>query len=234
MGPPNPDTGACKCLDVKLRAMAKALRSWRTASVGAVTFQLVIARVVVHELDITQESCALSPGELQWHCELKGRILGLASHERTMARQRARCRHLRDGDACTKYFHLQACHRRRKNYMLALTHDGVTFSECEAKAGAVFTYYNAILGTPFAHSRCINFSSIGLPTIDLQHLILPFLFEEITAAVRATPSDWVPGPDGFCAAFFKVTWDIVGPDVVPRSRRFGSWISEASTASTRR
>lgn len=85
-GPPNPDVDACKCLDIKLRCMAKALRSWRSASVGAVTFQLAASRQVVHEFDIAQELCQL----LQLHRELKGRILGLASLERTMARQRAR------------------------------------------------------------------------------------------------------------------------------------------------
>jgi len=38
-GPPCPDVDACKCLDIKLRALAKALRSWRAARVGAITLQ---------------------------------------------------------------------------------------------------------------------------------------------------------------------------------------------------
>ena len=63
-----------------------------------------------------------------------------------MARQHAKTQGWQEGDACTKYFHLQACHRRRKNYLFAVTHDGQTFSEEEAKANIVFSYYNGLLG----------------------------------------------------------------------------------------
>lgn len=63
---------------------------------------------------------------------------------------------MRDGDACTKYFHLQACHRQRKNYLFAIAHQGQTFSEEEAKAGIVYKYYNNILGTPFTRQHRIN------------------------------------------------------------------------------
>lgn len=44
---------------------------------------------------------------------------------------------------------LPRCHRRRKNYFFAITHDGQTFSEEEAKAGIVFDYYNDLLGKLF-------------------------------------------------------------------------------------
>lgn len=75
-----------------------------------------------------------------------------------MARQRARIQGLREGDACTKYFHLQACHRRRKNYLFALTHNGQTFSEEEAKADIVFSYYNELLGSAFVRQHRIDLS----------------------------------------------------------------------------
>ena len=102
--------------------------------------QLAAARLIIYEFDVAQESRSLSPGELELYRELKANVLGLASLARSMARQHARTRHLREGDACTKYFHLQACHRRRKNYLLAINHNGQTFTEEEVKAGIVFTY----------------------------------------------------------------------------------------------
>jgi hypothetical protein len=139
---------ACRAIDSKLRLLARALNSWRAASVGSIRLQLVAARVVIYGLDRAQESWQLSPEEIQWRRELKGNTIGLASLERTMARQRARTRHLREGDAGTKYFHLMACHRRRKNYLFAIQHDGQTFSEEHAKSEVVFSYYNGILGAP--------------------------------------------------------------------------------------
>lgn len=99
--------------------------------------------------------------------ELKAYILGLASLERTIARQRACTRNLREGDACTKYFHLQACHRRRKTYLFALVHNSQTFSEDEAKADVVFSYYNDLLGTAFVRRHCIDLAQLNLPHFDL-------------------------------------------------------------------
>lgn len=95
-----------------------------------------MARVIIYEFDVAQETRSLSQGERGLHREFKATVLGLASLFRSMARQRAWTRHLREGDACTKYFHLQACHRRQ-------------FTEEEAKADIVFSHYNGLLGTAF-------------------------------------------------------------------------------------
>jgi hypothetical protein len=131
-----------------------------------------------------------------------------------MARQRARTRHLREGDACTRYFHLQACHRRRKNYLLAIQHEGQTFSEDEAKAGAVFSYYNSILGTPFARTHRINLAQLSLSRLDLSTLAEPFMLEEVARAVMESPSDRAPGPDGFGVGFVKAVWAVMAADVL--------------------
>lgn len=119
--------------------------------------------MVIYELDTAQESRNLSTQEIDLRKELKHAVLGLASLSRSMARQRARVRHLAEGDACTRYFHLQACHRRRKNYLLAITHNGQTFTEEEAKADIVFSYYNDLLGTTFIRTQRIDLGQLGLP-----------------------------------------------------------------------
>jgi hypothetical protein len=131
-----------------------------------------------------------------------------------MARQRTKTRQLWEGDACTWYFHLQAFHRRRKNYLLAINHNGHTFTEEEAKAEIVFSYYDDLLGTPFARAHRLDLSLIGLPTLDLADQVVPFSMDEITAAVKETPSGRAPGPDGLSGAFYKATWSIVSPDIV--------------------
>jgi hypothetical protein len=48
----------------------------------------------------------------------------------------------------------------------------------------------------------------------LSELALPFTTAEVEAAVRASPSDRAPGPDGFGSAFLKVAWQVVGSDIV--------------------
>lgn len=58
------------------------------------------------------------------YADLKCRCLGLASMARTIACHRSRIRYLEEGDANTKFFHLQAWHRRRKNYIPTVQHEG--------------------------------------------------------------------------------------------------------------
>lgn len=81
--------------------------------------------------------------------------LGLSSLSRTISRQRSRIRFLEEGDANTKFFHLQACHRNRKNVIPAIMHDGAWFSADQAKADVIYEYYNGILGKPFTQEHSI-------------------------------------------------------------------------------
>lgn len=208
------DADACRTIDSKLRTLSRALRSWRATCVGDIRLHLAVTRAVIYELDLAQESRSLSVGELELHRDLKANSLGLASLERMMARQRARTRNLREGDACTKYFHLQAYHRQRKNFLLAISHHGQTFTEDEAKAGIVFEFYNNLLGVPFLRQHRLDLDQLGLPRLDLLELVAPFSPEEVELTVRQMPSDRALGPDGFSGAFSKSAWSVVGPDVV--------------------
>jgi hypothetical protein len=154
-------------LDCKLRSVARALKSWSAANIGSVRLQLAAARVIIYELDVVQESRALSTEELELRRDLKANILGLSSLARTIARQRARNCFLEEGDTNTRFFHLQACHRRGKNQLPTLSHNGLTFSAEEAKADLVFSYYNEILGKSFSRSHRIDLDRLSLPSLDL-------------------------------------------------------------------
>jgi hypothetical protein len=63
-------------------------------------------------------------------------------------RQRSRITYLAEGDANTKFFHLQACHRCRKSHIASLKVDDVLVMHDDAKTQAVFEHFNDILGTP--------------------------------------------------------------------------------------
>jgi len=106
-----PSVDACRLLDIKFRRTARALQSWSMRKVGSVRLQLYMTREIIAQLDKAQESRMLTNDELAWRRDLKCRSLGLASLACTIARHRSRIRYLEEGDANTKFFHLQACHR---------------------------------------------------------------------------------------------------------------------------
>uniref|UniRef100_A0A453BNW0 Endonuclease/exonuclease/phosphatase domain-containing protein n=1 Tax=Aegilops tauschii subsp. strangulata TaxID=200361 RepID=A0A453BNW0_AEGTS len=135
-----------KRLAAKLKATAKALSSWSDRYNGSIKQQLLIATEVILRLDVAMESRTLSDAELELRRTLKQKLLGLASLQRSIARQRSRVLWLKDGDACTEFFHNHASHRRRKNFISKLKVDDVITSEHDEMAEAVDSFFANLLG----------------------------------------------------------------------------------------
>jgi hypothetical protein len=106
-----------KRISAKMAATAKALTTWNDRFIGSNTKQILLANELILRLYVTMESRALSMEERGFWKLFKRKLLGLASLERTIARHRSRITWLAGGDACTKFFHLHANHRRRKNFI---------------------------------------------------------------------------------------------------------------------
>jgi hypothetical protein len=159
-------------------------------------------------LDEAQDFKALSPREAELRKSLKLRTLGLVF--------------LVEGDANTRFFHLQACHRKRKSRIDSLSVDGVLVVNEDLMAKSLYEYYNSILGSNFERSRRINLDAIGLPSLELGGLEAFFTEEEVHAVVMDLPNDKAPGPDGFTGIFYKKAWDIIKGDVLNAFNAFWS------------
>ena len=92
----------------KFRTLVRKLQSWGQKKVGHVNSQLALAREVLHQLEIAQDSRELSRLELWLKNKLKPHSLALSSLQRTIARSRSRIGWLKEGDANTSLFHAHA------------------------------------------------------------------------------------------------------------------------------
>jgi hypothetical protein len=110
---PNP----FQCLDQKLRAPAKWLASWSSKFVGSIKMQILLVTELILRFNVAMESRLLSPHERALWRLLKKKLLGLAFLERTISKQHSCILWLREGDACTCFFHQHASHIRRKNFI---------------------------------------------------------------------------------------------------------------------
>ena len=72
---------------------------------------------------------------------------------------------------------------------MTFEHQGHSFSDEEAKADAIFEYYNNILGTYFTRARNINLAQIGMPQLDLSDLADEFTEDEAWAVIKEIPND---------------------------------------------
>lgn len=214
-----------RVLDFKFRNVAKRLRSWSNSQVGSVRVQLALAREAICVFDEEMERRQLQPWESALRRSLKVRVLGLASFSRTLAHQRARVLYLREGDANTRFYHLQSSHRNRRNRISSLDVHGMRLVTEDDKASALFTYFNGIMGTNFERSRRFNLDALGVPVEDLEDLDRLFTEAEVWSVVQQLPSDKAPGPDGFTGLFYKRCWSIIKGDIMHAINAF--WAQDA-------
>ena len=211
---PIPGADPFRVLDQKLRTTARELQRWSCTKIGSIRLQLAMTREVILRLDEQQDRRPLAPWEASMRTSLKVRVLGLASIPRTIARQRARVLFLAEGDANTRFYHLQACHRRRRGRIDSLRLQGGQVVSDESLAQSVFDHYNQLLGTNYERTRRVDLHAIGLPALDLNELETVFTEDEIWGVIKGLPNEKAPGPDGFTGIFYKVAWPYIKTDVV--------------------
>jgi hypothetical protein len=101
-----PGLSALNILHYRLQNMAMTLKNWSKTLFENARLELQMASEVIHRLDVAQESRPLSTEEAALRSELKIRVLGLAAIERSRCRQASRLVWLKEGDTCTRFFHL--------------------------------------------------------------------------------------------------------------------------------
>ena len=122
--------------------------------------------------------------------------------------------YLAEGEANTKFFHLQACHRSRKSHIERIRVHDVELSQDEDKAEAFFQHFDAILGTPRERSCWLDFSALNLPSFGNSQLDHCFSEEEVWQTILSIPTDKAPGSDGFTGVFYRSAWSIIKQDIM--------------------
>lgn len=173
-----------------------------------------MAQQVILRLDEAQDHRSLSQDEAWLRDKLKKRILGWAVIEKSRKKQCSRITFLKEGDANTKFFHLKANGRRRKNFIHRLrTTEGWACSH-EDKKEIIQQHFQSIMAQPSPRTKDLNWALQDLPVVDLTTLDAPFTEEEVLRAISLAPKDKAPGPDGFTGLFFKKCWTIIKSDVL--------------------
>ncbi|XP_040384518.1 uncharacterized protein LOC107305206 [Oryza brachyantha] len=201
-------------LNHKLQTTARCLRKWSRGICLEAKLQFYMALDVIQRLDTAQERRELTAAERRLRASLKNRLLGLATIERACKRQASRITNIREGDANTKFFHLKANTRRRKNNIQILRKENAWATSHEDKEAVIHDYFAAIMGWPEPRTCDLNWQEFHTPPVDLSHLDEPFTEEEILKAIKQMLTDKAPGPDGYTMNFFRVCWAIIKEDVV--------------------
>lgn len=199
-----------RCLHIKLARTPLALKAWHKASFSSVNLQMAVATEIIGRIDVAQESRALSPAERSLRASMRAKFAGLAVISKIRIRQQARVNTIKLGDVNSRFFHIRANGRRRKNFIQSLASPSSIAISHEEKENVIWDHFMAFLGTASPRSVGLNWAALGyVPNEALLPLDAPFTLDEIKATVFDLPAEKAPGPDGFTGRFFRACLETI-------------------------
>lgn len=181
---------------------------------GHFNSHLGLAKEIVHQLGIVQDSRQLPPIELWLRNSLKKHSLALASLIHTVARLRSRIGWLKYGDANTGLFHLHAHNRKRMNFIARLTTEDRIATSHDDKAEVLLDFYSDLIGSREQRERTIDLDALGIQRHNLDTLDASISEEGAWNTIKQLPSDKASGPDGFTGRFYKTCWQTIKGDIM--------------------
>jgi hypothetical protein len=170
------------------------------------------------ELDKKAETAILNEFELDLKHVLNERLAELLREEELKWYQRAKVKHLLEGDANTKYYHLLANGRHRKTRIFRLE-DGNNIISGDAQLKGHITNYYKNLFSPSENSPILldESQTDDIPQVsDLENKYLTDTSsqEEVRVAIFQMEHNKAPGPDGFPTEFYQVFWNLIKDDLM--------------------
>ncbi|XP_074265047.1 uncharacterized protein LOC141587463 [Silene latifolia] len=149
--------------------------------------------------------------------KLVAEVAELNRQEEQYWRQRSRALWLKDGDRNTKFFHLRAGERKRKNHIHKLIDDtGVVREGNEAIACVANDYFRSLFST--SNPGAADDVLVGLEgrvTAEMNGVLRrEFEEHEVIEALNQMNPLKAPGPDGMNGLFYQTYWSIIGPEVI--------------------
>jgi hypothetical protein len=141
--------------------VSKSIKQWRKEKIGDTRLQLAVVKEILLQLEAAQESRVLMDQEHELRRRLKARSTGLAAIEKARIRQRSRLTYIRCGDANTKFFHIHANSRQRKNYIHNLQiEEGMMFTH-EDKEKVIGDYFRDHIGSSTPRPISLDWHVLG-------------------------------------------------------------------------
>lgn len=150
--------------------------------------------------------------------ELRDQLIVKSKEAHGLMVQQSKATWLKEWDDNTSYFHGLLKQRTYQTRIVAVTeNDGKVSSQPQEVVQHILRYYEKLLGTRFEKKGGVREDVIALGNIlsfpQQAAMIRPSTTEEVKAVVFAIHISKGPGFDGYNSAFFKTSWDVIGPEV---------------------
>ncbi|XXG49420.1 hypothetical protein AAC387_Pa02g3610 [Persea americana] len=147
--------------------------------------------------------------------EAKNRYNALLHSHEVFWKQRSKSFWLKEGDMNSRYFHMTASARKRKNTFVKLcnNHGQWCLTPDEIDSMIVEYFRNLFTSSGCQGEEVLNCVEMKVSSEQNSMLMAPFSAIEVKEALFGMHPDKSPGPNGMNPAFYQKFWHIVGEDV---------------------
>jgi len=201
-------------LEKKLKMIKKPLKEWNRNTFGHIEQNI---NKFQREMDkIEREAQVRELQEEEWSRldALRTQLWMWTARNERYWRQMSRCKWIKEGDRNTKYFHLAATMRRRRNQIDKLNIDGEEISDVKVIKAKINDYFRQL----YKKSRHTSFdiTQISLQKLSQEEQLSldePVSKEEVLEAMSNCDPAKAPGYDGFNLKCIKRLWPILGEEI---------------------
>jgi mannosylglycoprotein endo-beta-mannosidase len=179
------DSGSCPLerWQSKIRRLRQYLRGWASNTVGSYKKEKKTLLAILHNIDKKVENDMLTDQEINLKHYLKERLVSLLREEELKWYERAKVKTLLEGDADTRFFHLVANGKHRKQHIYRLEDDQGIIVSVDHLKRHITNYYRNLFGTPeqteiaLMEDRISDISQVSLE--ENESLIADFTEDEV-------------------------------------------------------
>jgi mannosylglycoprotein endo-beta-mannosidase len=132
----------------KIHRLRQHLRGWASNIAGSYKKEKKTLLALLHNLDKKAKKDMLTDQEINLKHYLKERLVSLLREEELKWYERAKVKTLLEGDADTRFFHLVANGKHRKQHIYRLEDDQGIIVSVDHLKRHITNYYRNLFGTP--------------------------------------------------------------------------------------
>ncbi|CAL5382198.1 unnamed protein product [Camellia sinensis] len=208
-------------IKMKLCGLKPELKRWNLEEFGIVESQLKKAEEELHALELMAESRVLETQESAVRREVRNLVRELRKKMDLIWFQKSRLNWAQNGDRNTRFFHIMANKRQRRNLVDSVVVDGIRVEELVLVREAVLRYFSKAFAEEWKYRPKLtgNFISISRTKV-VEVLEHEFTMDEVWEAAKDCDGNKVPGPDGFNMICIQKCWKIMKGDVFQFMQEF--------------